>query len=170
AWQAIAPYPMELGDVAVARDSATGKLYAMGGFGNDGVVAAAYVYDPEASNWSPIADAPLARDAPVSAFVNGKYYVFNGWDSNDAGPVAELDIYDPGTNSWSQGAPNPAPAGGGSAIAVLHGSVYIVGGCRTGACDTRLSTVQIYNPALDSWSLAADYPRTVTFAACGAIR
>ncbi len=169
AWQAVAPYPIAIGDVTVARDGATGKLYAMGGFGDGGVVASAYVYDPEAGNWSPIADAPVARDAAVSAFVNGKYYVFNGWDSSDSDPVTEVDIYDPSTNTWSQGKPNPAPAGGGSAIAVLNGSIYIVGGCKKGACNIRLNAVKVYHPALDSWSTAADYPRSVTFAACGAI-
>src|SRR5699024_996756 len=106
----------------------------------------------------------------VSAFVDGKYYVFDGWDAAAIGnPIAEVDIYDPVAGIWSQGAPNPVPAGGGSAIAVLNGLVYIVGGCNNGACGTPTDAVQVYHPASNQWSSAADYPVPVTWGACGGI-
>lgn len=174
-WQAIAPYPKDVADNTAARDPATDKIYSMGGtytqYGSvAGIDNSAYVYDPKADAWSPIADAPVAREAAASAFINDKYYVVNGWASGAAAdPVAEMDIYDPSTGQWSTGAPNPVPAGGGSAYAVLNGSLYIVGGCNNGACNTPTDAVQVYHPVSDSWTSAANYPQSIKFASCGAI-
>ncbi len=177
AWQAFAPYPKKVADNTAARDPATGKVYSMGGTYLDpysgsvaGIDNSAFVYDPVSDAWSPIANAPVARQAAASAFVDGKYYVVNGWASGaEANPVAEMDIYDPATGQWNAGAPNPAPAGGGSAYAVLNGSLYIVGGCNDGPCSTSTNAVQVYHPYSDSWTSAANYPHPVTFASCGAI-
>ncbi len=175
AWQAIADYPVTIADNTAARDPVTGKVYSMGGFTQQGPVSGpyepwAYVYDPGTDSWSQIADAPVARGLAVSAFINGKYYVVNGWAATIAGdPVAELDIYDPTTGTWSTGTPNPVPAAGGSAYAVLNGLLYIVGGCKNGACATPTSAVQVYHPFSGSWSSAANYPHPVTAASCGAI-
>lgn len=192
AWRGIASYPpifagqcassgpcLGIAENTAARDPATGKIYSMGGFSkvNGGFVNVlglklAYVFDigSPAPAWTPIADAPVARLSPVSAFVNHRFYVFNGWDGTVGGsPTAEVDIYDPVTDTWSQGAPNPVPAAGSSASAVLNGLVYIVGGCNDGSCSQILSAVQVYNPVSDSWSSAADYPVPVDDAACGGI-
>ena len=159
----------------MARDTVTGKVYSMGGtYSQYGSVAGidntAYVYDPGSDTWSPIADAPVARQAAASAVMDGKYYVVNGWAAGaDAYPVAEMDIYDPGTGQWSIGAPNPVPAAGGSAYAVLNGSLYLVGGCVDGPCAVPTNAVQVYHPYSDSWTSAANYPRAISFASCGAI-
>ncbi len=176
AWQALAPYPKEVSDNTMARDPVTGKLYSMGGtyVGPNrsvaGVDNSAFVYNPENDAWTPIANAPVAREAAASAFIDGKYYVVNGWAAGTiANPVAETDIYDPTIGQWSVGAPNPVPAGGGSAYAVLNGLLYVVGGCNDGPCNSPTSAVQVYHPYSDSWTSAANYPHAITFASCGAI-
>ncbi|HET7306994.1 MAG TPA: protease pro-enzyme activation domain-containing protein [Gammaproteobacteria bacterium] len=192
AWRGIASYPpifagqcassgpcVGIAENTAARDPATGKIYSMGGFSqvNGGFVNVlgvklAYVFDIGSPNpvWTPIADAPVARMSPVSAFVNGKFYVFDGWDGAVGGnPTAEVDIYDPATDTWSQGTPNPVPAASSSAAAVLNGLVYIVGGCNDGSCSKILSAVQVYNPVANSWSSAANYPVPVDDEACGGI-
>ncbi len=174
-WQAIAPYPKETADNTMARDPVTGKVYSMGGtysqYGSVvGIDSSAFVYDPKDDSWSPIANAPVARQAAASAFIDGKYYVADGWAAGAAAnPVAETDIYDPVTGQWSTGASNPVPAAGGSAYAVLNGSLYLVGGCIDGPCSTPTNAVQVYHPYSDSWTSAANYPQAVAFASCGAI-
>lgn len=192
AWRGIASYPpifagqcassgpcVGIAENTAARDPATGKIYSMGGFSqvngtNINVLGLkqAYVFDIGSADpvWTRIADAPVARMSPVSAFVNGKFYVFNGWDGTVGGsPTTEVDIYDPATDTWSQGRPNPVPAASSSAAAVLNGLVYIVGGCNDGSCSKILSAVQVYNPVADSWSSAANYPVPVDDEACGGI-
>jgi len=181
-WQALTPYPKWVADNTAARDPATGKVYSMGGtYADDnphdftykqveGIDNTAYVYNPKNNSWSAIASAPVAREAAVSAFINGKYYVVNGWGAGaSANPVAEMDIYDPASGQWSTGAPNPVPAAGGSASAVLDGALYVVGGCMDGPCSVPLNSVEIYHPESDSWTSAANYPQAISFASCGAI-
>jgi subtilase family serine protease/N-acetylneuraminic acid mutarotase len=168
AWAGLADFPVAIGDNTAARSPVTGKVYEMGGVSPDGLLAAAFVYDPVTDLWALIAPAPVPREAPVSAFVNGKYYVFDGWGS-DGNPIAETDIYDPATDHWSTGKPNPVPAGGGAAIGVVDGKIYIMGGCVNGACPAGLQSVQVYDPVSDSWSSAVDYPVEALFAACGGV-
>jgi N-acetylneuraminic acid mutarotase len=168
AWADIADYPAGIGDSTAARSPLTGKVYSMGGVTSGGMLAATLVYDPATNLWTQVASAPVPREAPVSAFVNGKFYVFDGW-GQDGNPVAETDIYDPVSDSWSLGAPNPVPAGGGSAIGVVNGKVYIVGGCVNDVCPAGLKATQVYDPISDSWSSAADYPSRILFPACGGI-
>ncbi|MGH8128344.1 MAG: kelch repeat-containing protein, partial [Gammaproteobacteria bacterium] len=179
AWQALAPYPKggdEKGtdDNTVARDPVTGKLYSMGGnylYSNTiGIDSTAYVYDPKTDVWSRLPDAPVVRDDGASAFINGKYYVVDGWSGDaTASPIAEMDIYDPSTDQWTTGAPDPLPVGGGAGYATLNGSLYIVGGCDNGACQGPSSAVQVYHPYSNSWTQVANYPHTVRFPSCGAI-
>src|SRR5690625_1642250 len=170
AWAGIADFPAGIADNTAATSPLTGKVYAMGGLSTatGGLTSAAFVYDPATDLWSSIMAAPIAREAPVSTFVNGKYYVFNGWGP-DGNPAAETDIFDPITKTWSTGTPNPVPAGGGSAIGVVNGKVYIMGGCVSDACPTGLQAVQVYDPVTNTWSSAADYPLVALFAACGGI-
>lgn len=178
-WQVIASYPQAgIGDNTAARDPVTGRIYSMGGFitestGFEGPVTnLAYVYDPSTNSWSSLPDAPVARQAAASAFIDGKFYVVNGWDSDGGSPVAETDIYDPISGQWNIGHPNPVPEGG-SSYAVLNGSLYVVGGCQKRSfpyCGTEpTDSVEVYHPVSDSWSSAAHYPHATAFASCGAI-
>jgi hypothetical protein len=169
AWQILANYSVIAMDNFGARDPDTGKVYVLGGATLSGTSASGAVYDPDTDTWSPIAEAPMARMSAAVGFINGKLYVAGGWDAN-GDPVQEVDIYDPATDSWNIGAPSPIAQGGGVAHAVLNGKLYLVGGCSNGACSSTLTTVQVYNPLADKWSVAADYPVAVTFAACAGIK
>jgi hypothetical protein len=166
-WQGIPDYLAGTGDDFGALDPDTGRVYVLGGFGVNGVMASGAAYDPVRATWSAIADAPVARISAAAGFIGGKLYVVGGWDNN-SDTVTELDIYDPATDSWSMGTPDPVAQGGGVAHAVLNDKLYLIGGCN-GLCSPGLSDVEVYNPIGDSWSAAADYPETATFVSCGAI-
>src|SRR5699024_8064632 len=127
AWEMIANMPVAAADMTAATDPATGKVYVVGG---SPATTAGYVFDPAAESWSALAPMHIGRAGAVAAFIDGKLYVANGWSGTSSGdPVAQLGIYDPATGTWSLGAPNPLPSGGGSAGAVVNGSLYLVGGC-----------------------------------------
>lgn len=105
-----------------------------------------------------------ARQAPVSAWINGKLYVAGGWDGAGV-PVPTTEAYDPGSNSWSTVVDNPKPhAGAGSAV--LDGKLYVFGGCNDTCGNTD---VQVYDPSSDSWSTGTAYPQAVAWEACGGI-
>ncbi len=166
-WRDITDYPIAISGNTAVWAPGTGRVYSIGGFYN-GVTDAGYVYDPRLYGWNAIANLLRPRGKPAAVFINGKIYVANGWNTYGA-PTSELGIYDPATDSWSAGADNPVPAGGGSVAAVLNGKMYIIGGCDDRECDKTLSAVQVYDPATDTWSSAADYPVPVSWEACGTI-
>ena len=81
-------------------------------------------YNPATDMWVSKRQAPHVHRAGAGVVMSGKLYVVGGFDGFD--PVAALDVYDPGTNSWRTLAPIPEP---GRAIgAVLQGEVPRAGG------------------------------------------
>jgi hypothetical protein len=53
--------------------------------------------------------------------------------------------------------------------AVLDGRIYVVGGCTTGECEPGTKATQVYDPATNAWSQAADYPILNGWFACGGL-
>ncbi len=89
----------------------------------------------------------------LAAGIGGKIYVLtSGEERHDGADVFE---YDPGTDSWRKrsGAPSRRCGFGG---AVLDGKIYVWGGVNRGSApgrDTINDTVEVYDPATDSWSV-----------------
>jgi N-acetylneuraminic acid mutarotase len=80
-----------------------------------------------ALEWRTHAPVPTPRTEVAAAALDGKIYVIGGFD--DGGTVATVEIYDPVTDSWSDGPQLP--------IAVNHamaasggGDLYLFGGYR----------------------------------------
>ncbi|MEU1370769.1 carboxypeptidase regulatory-like domain-containing protein [Streptomyces sp. NPDC005803] len=161
AWQTVADLPDAIMDNAVVADG--GKIYSAFGYDGADDTRSLYSYDA-ASGWNRLADAADTREAPARGFIGGKLYAVGGWGANGA-PDAKLEIYDPASNTWTTGAPSPAPLAG-SGSAVLNGKLYSVGGCTT-TCGS--GSVTVYDPADNSWSTAANYPENVAWQSCGAI-
>ncbi|WP_329125149.1 carboxypeptidase regulatory-like domain-containing protein [Streptomyces sp. NBC_01465] len=162
-WTSIANLPAALMDNAVATGD-DGKVYSVDGVSGTTFSSSGYVYNPETTSWSAIADNGTPREAPVSAFFGGKLYLTGGWAESGAN-VTTTQIYDPSSNSWSTGASIPKGfAGAGSAV--VDGKWYVVGGCTT-ACGVK--NVQIYDSATNSWSAGADYPEITAWLGCGGV-
>ncbi len=163
-WTDLPNYPLAVEDPVVGVYG--GRLYSFTGGGTN---PASYRYDPATQVWTQIADAPIAREAATGAYVGGGRFVVTGGiggiGGTDSAPVAATSIYDADTDTWSAGAPNPAPsAGAGSAV--LDGKLYVVGGCL----DTCGRTdVLRYDPASDQWTRLADFPYAVARSSCGGI-
>jgi len=166
-WTSIADYPVPVMDSSAARDTDTGLVYSVGGTDTHSTYAMGYVYDPNADQWSSIASMPDPVEKPAVAFINGKLYVADGWDSK-GNPTAALQIYDPATDTWSTGPDNPNPLGGGAAATVLEGKLYLIGGCPNGF-DCGATTVEAYDPGTQSWSSGTDYPNPISWESCGSI-
>jgi N-acetylneuraminic acid mutarotase len=161
-WTTVADYPTTIMDNGVA--TINGKVYSVGGVGSAGLTANAYVYDPATQVWSALPNMRAAREAPEVAAVDGKLYVFGGWDFHGF-TVPTTEIYDPATNTWTGGASIPKPYAG-AGVSVVGGKIYLVGGC-TGPCGT--TDVQVYDTASDTWSSAHAYPEPTSWLGCGGI-
>lgn len=125
----------------------------------------AYAFDPFRNNqfqaWNGefkiLSDMPRKRARHASAVVDGNVCVFGGRNETD-GLIAEIDCYDPDTDTWSTPASLPAKdqTSDGTGFAEEDGKVYLIGGFDPGY--TALDQVTIVD-----MSNMAD-PTSITFA------
>ncbi|HJV64312.1 MAG TPA: S8 family serine peptidase [Geomonas sp.] len=97
-----------------------------------------------------LAPMPSGQEAMTLSAVNGKLYAIGGW------PTFNLNqIYDPATNTWSNGKLKPTGVSDTDAV-VINGKIYIPGGRdQNGAVTSKL---EIYDPATDQWTTGASLP------------
>jgi hypothetical protein len=98
----------------------------------------------------------VARHKAFVAAVNGELYVAGG-HNNTSGAVADLERYDPATDSWSTLTPMPSARYQGS-VAVLGADIYVIGGWDFPASTLPTSTLQIYDTLTDTWSTGPSLP------------
>jgi N-acetylneuraminic acid mutarotase len=102
--------------------------------------------------WVGVPNIPTARYHLASAVVDGKIYVFGGYNS---GNRSENQVYDPDTNAWTTLAPMPA-ARYRLAGASLNGIVYAIAGYMSGS--GRRDDVHAYDPSTNTWNSKAAIP------------
>ncbi|MDI6892746.1 MAG: kelch repeat-containing protein [Actinomycetota bacterium] len=133
-----------------------GKIYVFGGFpGHYGhSMATVEAYNPKTDTWE--AKAPLPRPRCCCAAVtgpDGKIYVIGGHDSTTGWTMLnDVDIYDPGTNTWRKGAPMPTARCRIAATLGPDGKIYVAGG------EMYLKTFEAYDPKTDTWQTRPSMP------------
>ncbi len=107
---------------------------------------------PKPIPWARMGDAPqrLAQHSAVA--LGNKIYVMGGIDGNNAITDA-VHIYDTESDSWSLGAPMPAPRGNHAAVA-LGGHIFVLGGLSNAFWE--------YDPSSNTWATKAKAPVGVT--------
>jgi PKD repeat protein len=148
------------------------KFYIVGGNndGHDGGYVAWFdEYDPATGTWTPLADAPRARDHFAAVVIGDKLYAAGGRLSGGTGGVfkpviPEVDVYDFTSGTWStlpSGQNIPTPRGGAAAVnfnnrlVVIGGEVQdeLVYGVNT---DDALAITEEYDPVTQSWDRLPD--------------
>jgi N-acetylneuraminic acid mutarotase len=152
-WHEAAPLPVGLHHLAMA--AAGGKIYVTGGYDGanfDADVSATWAYDPTTDSWTRVADMPAPRAAHAMVNIDDMLYVVGG-----VGPEpTALWVYDPVTDTWDASrAPMPT-AREHLAATTVDGQLYVIGGRWSGR--GNLSTLEVYDPATDSWAQLADMP------------
>jgi hypothetical protein len=71
---------------------------------------------------------------------------------NNNGPVAGVEAYTPGTNSWTTVASLPVPRAELAGALGADGRIYAIGGYSGGF----LTTVAAYTPSANTWTTVAD--------------
>jgi hypothetical protein len=113
-------------------------------------------WNPATQAWTQLANMPTAKQSIQGAYWNGKIYVPGGFDNINAQYLTENAIYDIATNTWSTGAPLPAPQSGQNVA--FNGKIYDFGG-NPGP----QNTVTIYNIATDTWTTGAPMPVAIVY-------
>lgn len=158
-----------------ASASIDGKIYVVGGIVEDETTDRAAVYDPENDEWREISPMPSPRSHAAYGTDGLRLYVFGGraQRSGDAdgvaGDFADVQIYDPATDTWASGGedgtgPSPLPRARtemGRAV-FAEGRFYIFGGETSdgaGGNPQRVhDRVDIYDPTSDAWQTGAPMP------------
>jgi hypothetical protein len=114
-----------------------------------------------ATAWVARASMPNPRNHLGWGVIDGKVYVAGGqhlWDSSTA--QADLDRYDPATDSWTVLAPLPvARSHTMDSTFVLNGRLVVAGGWTTWLVS---GSVTAYNPATNTWQSLSDLPEPRT--------
>ena len=112
---------------------------------NGGIPSAHAVTTP---GWQTVSSLPTGRSGVAVASLGGEIYAIGGANSSGTA-LANVEAYDPGTDTWSAKAPMPTARASLGAVA-LGGKIYAIGGQDTTGGD--LSTTEIYTPGTDSWA------------------
>jgi uncharacterized protein (TIGR03437 family) len=150
AWRTRAPLPLARGGgaAAVVND----RIYVAGGRPPRGSDFA--VFDPEANQWTQLPNLPTQRNHLAVAAVDGKIYVIGGRFA--AGATSELtdtvEVFDPRTGAWSQGARMLRPRGGLNVVEA-RGCLHLFGGeGNTGRPDGLFPDHDVFDPSANSWT------------------
>ncbi|MEN8118687.1 MAG: kelch repeat-containing protein [Bacteroidota bacterium] len=165
----LAPMPTRRAGLGVA--TVGDSLFAIGGRSlNNGpltvgtfnpVLDVVERYDIITDTWVTVAPLPSERSDLAAVTVGGKIYVFGGciYDAveDTTIAVADVDVYDPNTDTWST-APDdmPTPRGGMYAVGTKGGTVYVIGGWDgdpTFNASAGVGTiVEAYKVSQDKWT------------------
>ena len=149
------------------------KIYVVGGLGGNGAsLASMEIYNPALNSWSPGASMATRRDNPGTAVLDGKLYAFGGRTRNANGTVApdilaSVEMYDPGTNSWTSRASMPT-ARRTMVVGTLNGRAQVMGGERTPSGGSFAANEE-YDPASNTWRTLAPMANPRHGAAAGTI-
>ena len=146
------------------------KVYCIGGIGGSGGTAGHAststneAYDPVSNTWENRTPLPIAREGIRASAINGVIYVVGG-TSNDT------DAYDIATDSWSKKSSMPVipniAYGWSCTSSVVDSKIHVIGIGRLPVSGDGVAFHQIYDPAIDSWSLGAEWLSGGTYGAAG---
>jgi hypothetical protein len=167
------------GDMNVARRGATatllpnGKVLVAGGqsaYGQE--FTSAELYDPPTRSWSPTAAMHVGRyQHEAQLLTDGRVVVFGGYQQNTTAETPTTEIYDPAAGTWTQvGDMNHRHADFFSAL-LPGGRIVAAGGCEYGYCPGFITpSTEIFDPATETWTLAADMPEPKALATMTALQ
>jgi N-acetylneuraminic acid mutarotase len=120
-------------------------------------------YDPATNTWITLAPPPTSHAHGSGGVIGGKFYLAGGSHAENGYYIAhaQLDIYDPATDTWTTGAPMPQRAEL-TASAVLNGKLYVAGGQ---IFQVESAALMVYSSVTKTWTTKAPIPATRTRAA-----
>src|SRR5690606_38276793 len=107
-------------------------------------------YDPAADAWTEVARLDRGVHHTAAVVHEGRLFIVGGYDALTNAPLDRVQALDLATGEVRDLAPMPTPRGAISAV-VLDGSIHVLGGTT----DRTVATHEVYDPAADTWSLAA---------------
>lgn len=167
------PYWTKAAPATVARQELypevlNNKIYVVGGVLSPATKFSAHFesYDPVNDAWTVLRPLPEARHHITLSAVNGLLYGIGGFTGGfpDWRAQPTMFIYNPASNTWTQGTDLPAARAEGVS-AVVDDKIYLIGGRVRATDDARLfndhiDTVrnEVFDPTTKRWAARADAP------------
>ena len=153
-WRIFADMVKTRGDPGVV--ALNNKIYVIGGYFPTffGYNQTQEVYDPQTDTWQYAANIPIGESDMAVETYAGNIYAIGGWNVNMGGSLSYTLMYDPLANNWITKTAMITPVSGAGSV-VMTDTIVILGGFFN---SNNLADVQIYDPALDSWSLGTPMP------------
>jgi len=123
-WVRLSSKPVAVTDVhaVVVGD----RLYVPGGRTASGTISNQLdVYEPRRDRWITLAPLPAPRSGYALATVEGKIYLFGGWDGQSY--RADVWQYNPDNDTWTERTPLTKPRAF-AGVATVEERIYIIGG------------------------------------------
>jgi N-acetylneuraminic acid mutarotase len=146
-WTSKAPMHVARSNLRVAV--VNGKIYAIGGGAENGIVGTNEEYDPATDTWTLKTPMPTPREYFATAVYHNKIYCIGG--SISSGVTGINEVYDPTTDTWENKTSMPTARILGPAN-VAGGKIYLIGGLPNGTLN------EVYDPATDTWTTKAPIP------------
>jgi N-acetylneuraminic acid mutarotase len=123
--------------------------------------------------WTSRRPAPTTRQHAAAAVIDGRLYLVGGQLTGTGvtpGPATGvLEIYDPATDTWTTGASMPTPRMG-LVAATVGGKLYAIGGATDGfQSPNATGTVEVYDPATNTWAAGVPMPTARAYAGGAAV-
>ena len=156
------PAPMSCGGLVAVNNA----LYYYGGLNAANTADLNTTYALDLSNpsagWVAKAALPNGRNHLGAVAINGVAYAVGGWHvyNTKGGNVAEVDAYNPVTDTWSAVAALPNTLSSiETSTMVVNGKIVVVGGGSNGGYDgIYQAAILAYDPAANAWSTAGTLP------------
>jgi hypothetical protein len=121
-----------------------GRIYAIGGRDDDGVLNTVEEYDPDTDTWAIKNPMPTPRRGLSVVAFNNRIYAIGGYD-NDSHWLHTVEEYDPVNDTWAMKS-NITYGHAYGVAAEINGKIYI----------TSWNTTEVYDPSNDtSWLLSS---------------
>ncbi|TAK93366.1 kelch-like protein [Patescibacteria group bacterium] len=149
-WGAIAPLPTAR--TQASATAVTGRVHIFGGYRTGvNLIADHDEYNPDTNQWTPRAPVLSPRSGTAAVTVNGRVFLIGGSiiANNVYTDIANVEEYNPDTNTWTPKAPMHT-ARSLLAAAVVDGKIYAIGGFGGVGAD---GAVEVYDPATDVWTV-----------------
>jgi len=135
---------------AVRVGSVNGCLYAVGGRSDSGIaIGSVEMYEPMEDTWRSVASMLTARVGAGVDVLDGYLYAVGGKDER-GNKLRSVERYDYRRNEWFSVADMKTKRWGAGVVSLDH-KLYVIGGMN-GAERGTLPSVEVYDPATDSWS------------------
>ncbi len=142
-------------------------VYCFGGLetasGSDVVSNNIYAFDPTTGQCVLKSQMRTRRAFHQAVAINGKIYIVGGLggalSQYDCTPQGTVEAYDPVANALIPDTlAHLATPRYYFAASDANGKIYAIGGCSSASSDAALSSIEEYDPTLNTWTYKADLP------------